>query len=602
MKLLGVFLSLLAVVNLVAAQSGPGGGSSGPGGDPDDGGSSGPGGGPDDGSSGPGGGGGDGGDDPGSGGGEDTSGPSVLRGRDSGPGGGGGRIKDFTLNIVNAALSPDGFTRSTVVAEGTFPGPLIRAEKGDTLRVTTDPTMRRSTTIDFDGIFFDTPNIYNEGSPFVTTCPIPPGLSYTYVLPLGSQTGSYWYHSQLSMQYADGLRGPLIIYDKDDPQKNLYDVDDENTIWFLSDWWHNKTIAMLAEYDLSDRTGTHFIPVADCGMFNGRGRFNGGPLTPYAVSKVNKGKRYRFRIINASARSDFTVSVDNHNLTVIAADGVATVPLTVNVIDVLAGQRYDVVLTANQAVGNYWINTILGGGNPARNLNLNVTLGRGILRYNGARNEEPRGPMTLGPEGAAANALEEFNLRPLVPIPARPPAVTLSFVTAKDETNFDKAIWTMNNISYLSPIVPTLVKILDDGADSNDDFAPSENTFVLPKNSVIQVEFPLSDEDELHRAFTTIRKLRFPDSVVKSNGSATINTINPIRRDTSGAGAGGTIFRFTTDKPGPWFFHCHIFWHMSAGLASVMVSSPDDTRALVHPTQEWNRLCDAYNALPPDQQ
>jgi hypothetical protein len=152
MKLLGVFLSLLAVVNLVAAQSGPGGGtgdggsgggSTGPGGGPDDGGSSGPGGGPDDGSSGPGGGGGDGGDDPGSGGGEDpgsggedTSGPSVLRGRDSGPGGGGGRIKDFTLNIVNAALSPDGFTRSklnlfftmcvmlifpsgTVVAEGT---------------------------------------------------------------------------------------------------------------------------------------------------------------------------------------------------------------------------------------------------------------------------------------------------------------------------------------------------------------------------------------------------------------------------------------------------------------------------------------------------
>jgi iron transport multicopper oxidase len=72
----------------------------------------------------------------------------------------------------------------------------------------------------------------------------------------------------------------------------------------------------------------------------------------------------------------------------------------------------------------------------------------------------------------------------------------------------------MNNISYLSPIVPTLVKILDDGADSNDDFAPSENTFVLPKNSVIQVEFPPSDEDELHRAFTTIRKLRFPDSVL----------------------------------------------------------------------------------------
>jgi iron transport multicopper oxidase len=114
-----------------------------------------------------------------------------------------------------------------------------------------------------------------------------------------------------------------------------------------ADWWHNKTINMLKLYDESDSTGTHFIPcetaslkhprvvlifffysVSDSGLFNGRGvsesfsgthrrlfidlqRFNGGPLTPYAVSQVTKGKRYRFRIINASARSDFTISVDN---------------------------------------------------------------------------------------------------------------------------------------------------------------------------------------------------------------------------------------------------------------------------------------------------
>ncbi|KAJ7260144.1 Cupredoxin [Mycena rebaudengoi] len=510
---------------------------------------------------------------------------------------------------VNAVLALDGFTRSTVVADGTFPGPLIRAFKGDTLRVTVKnklayPTMRRSTSIDFDGIFFDTPNAYNEGTPFVTTCPIPPGSSYTYVLPLGSQTGTYWYHSQLSMQYADGLRGPLIIYDRNDPQRHLYDVDDENTIWFIADWWHNKTIHMLELYDESDRTGTHFIPVADSGLFNARGRYNGGPKTPFAVSKVQKGKRYRFRIINASARSDFTVSINNHTMTVIAADGVSTVPHTVNVIDVLAGQRYDVVVTANQPVGNYWINSILGGGNPARNLNLNVTFGRGILRYDGARNEEPRTPMTLGPSEADAIPLEEFNLRPLVPIPASttlwapPPDVNFSFVTAKDETNFVKAIWTINNISYLSPKAPTLVKILDDGADSNDDFTIPENTFVLPANKVIQVEFPATIEDELH-PFHLHGNNFF---VVKSNGSDTINTVNPIRRDTSGAGAGGSIFRFTTDRPGPWFFHCHIFWHLSAGLGAVMASGTDETRAKVHPTKEWDRLCDAYNALPPELQ
>jgi iron transport multicopper oxidase len=514
-----------------------------------------------------------------------------------------GRTNAVTLDIVNANLAPDGFTRSTVVANGTFPGPIIRAKKGDVLRVTihnrlTDPGMRRSTSIDFDGIFFDTPQAYDEGTPFVTTCPVGPGGSYTYVLPLTNQTGTYWYHSQLSLQYADGLRGALIIYDDNDPHRLLYDVDDDSTIWFIADWWQRQSLDMLREYDTSDSTGTHFIPVADTGLFNGAGRFNGGPQTPYAVSRVTKGKRYRFRIINASARSDFTVSIDNHTMTVIAADGVETVPHNVNVMDVLAGQRYDVVVAANQPVGNYWINTILGGGNPARNLHLNVTLGRGILRYNGARNAEPTGPMTLGPEGAAARMLEEHDLRPLFPIPAPTPDFNFSFVTAKDETVFDRAVWLMNNISYISPTTPTLVKILDANANSDDDFGPQEHTFVLPANKVIQVEFPPSDEDELHPFHLHGNNFW----VVKSNNSAEINTVNPIRRDVSGAGLGGSIFRFTTDRPGPWFFHCHIFWHMSAGLGAVFASGTDETRARVHPTTEWENLCATYNALPPDQQ
>lgn len=460
-----------------------------------------------------------------------------------------GHFNDVTLDIINVDLAPDGFTRSIVSANGTFPGPLIRATKGDTLRVTvnnklTDPTMRRSTTMDFDGIFFDANNSYNEGTPFVTTCPFGPNVSYTYVLPLANQTGTYWYHSQLSMQYADGLRGPLIIYDPEDPQADLYDVDDESTIWFISDWWHNSTVPMLASYQ-----ATQIIPVSDSGLFNGAGRYNSGPQTEYAVSKVTTGKRYRMRLINASARSDFTVSIDNHTMTVIGTDGVATVPYTVNVIDMLAGQRYDVVLTADQPVGNYWINTILGGGNPARNLNLNVTLGRGILRYEGADAAEPTAPMTLGPNGVNAIPLKEWELMPLVPIPAPPFDMELTFVTS---ITSKKTQWNINNISYLSPEVPTLLKILD-GASSDADFNQTENTFVLPVNKIIQVTFPSSEEDELHPFHLHGNNFW----VIKSNGSDTVNEVNPIRRDVVGAGAGGTTLRFSTDKAGPWFFHCH---------------------------------------------
>ncbi|KAF7370186.1 Laccase 2 [Mycena sanguinolenta] len=504
-------------------------------------------------------------------------------------------FNDVTLEIINTDLAPDGFTRSTVSANGTFPGPIIRATKGDTLRVTvnnqlTDPTMRRSTTLDFDGIFFDSSNVYNEGTPFVTTCPFGPNASYTYVLPLGNQTGSYWYHSQLSLQYADGLRGALIIYDPDDPQADLYDVDDDSTIWFLGDWWHNASIAMLESYQ-----ATQIIPVADSGLFNGAGRFNTGPLTEYAVSTVTSGTRYRMRIINASARSDFTVSVDNHTMTVIGADGVATEPHTVTEMLIHAGQRYDIVLTADQPVGNYWINTILSGGNAAHNLNLNATLGRGILRYEGAPNAEPTTPMTLGP--ADPIILNEWELTPLDPVPVPPFDVELSFVTsmtanASSPSGFNSQ-WNINNVSYVSPVVPTLLKVLG-GATSADDFNVTENTFVIPANKVVQINFVPDPNNELHPFHLHGGNFW----VIKSNGSDIVNEVNPIRRDVAAAASGGTILRFTTDHAGPWFFHCHIFFHMNAGLASVIAQGLNETRTDVHPTEAWDNLCDAYYALP----
>ncbi|KAJ7610575.1 Cu-oxidase-domain-containing protein [Mycena polygramma] len=503
-------------------------------------------------------------------------------------------IRDYTLDIVNGPVNPDGFPRVGVLANGTFPGPVLTANKGDTLRVLvnnklTDDTMRRSTTIDFDGIFIDSDNVFNEGSPFVTTCPFGPNTSYTYELPLGNQTGSFWYHSQLSLQYADGLRGTVIIYDPEDPQKSLYDVDDESTILTVADWWHNTSTSGLVSY-----IATQIIPVSDSGLFNGAGRFQGGPLTPYSAVDVTSGTRYRFRIINISARTSFTVSIDNHTLTVIEADGVATVPETVDVVTLHAGQRYSVVVTANQPVDNYWINAILSGGNPAHNANLNSTLGRGILRYKGAAIAEPTTPMTDGPADPGPGALTESSLRPLVPIPAPEPDFNLTFVTFMP---VNKTVWEINNISYISPVTPTLVKILD-GASTNADFNTSENTFVFPANKVIQVTFPPDPADELHPFHLHGNNFW----VVKSNDSSVINTVDPIRRDVAAAGNGGTILRFTTDKPGPWFFHCHIFWHFNAGLGSVIVGGPDEIRQQVHPPNAWEGLCPAYDALPPDEQ
>jgi len=255
----------------------------------------------------------------------------------------------------------------------------------------------------------------------------------------------------------------------------------------------------------------------------------------------------------------------------------------------LAGQRYSVVLTANQPVANYWINAPFVGGAPERNLHQNATLSRAILRYAGAPRAEPITPMTLGPPNGVA--LVEANLRPLVnDAPPEPDMnIELNLVVTTG-----KAIWNVNNVSYLPPKVPTLNKVLA-GASTPAAFNVTENTFILPRGKTIQITFPPTDDDDAHPFHLHGNNFW----VVKSMTSDVVNTLNPIKRDVAGVGGSGTTVRFRTDNFGPWMFHCHIFWHLQAGLATVMLSDPADIRKVVHPSRQWEQLCPAYNALPP---
>ncbi|KAJ7662046.1 Cupredoxin [Mycena polygramma] len=147
--------------------------------------------------------------------------------------------------IVNRVIAPDGFSRSAVLAGGTFPGPLIKGFKAITMFLNvdklTDNTMLRSTSIHWHGIFQQNTS-WADGPSFVTQCPIAANHSFLYDFEVPGQAGTYWYHSHLSTQYCDGLRGPLVVYDLLDPQRFLYDVDDESTIITLADWYHSPAL------------------------------------------------------------------------------------------------------------------------------------------------------------------------------------------------------------------------------------------------------------------------------------------------------------------------------------------------------------------------
>ncbi|KAL0573067.1 hypothetical protein V5O48_008893 [Marasmius crinis-equi] len=489
-----------------------------------------------------------------------------------------------SLRIANARVSPDGFTRVAVLAEGTFPGPMITAMKGDRFAVNvqndlTDLSMLTSTSIHWHGLHVQGSN-WADGTVSVTQCPVSPGHAFEYIFSGGSQAGTYWYHSHLTSQYCDGLRGPLIIYDPQDPHRNLYDVDDESMIISLSDW-----------YRMSPQPYKPFNSelTSNSTLINGLGRYKGGPKSPLAVLNVEQGKRYRLRFISMACDPYFTVSIDGHEMTIIEADGTNVAPLNIDSFEIFAGQRYSAVLHASNRVGNYWIRVDTSKGPSGFEGGINSA----VLRYRGASEEEPA---TKYSDDIKKKVLKEVDLRPLDKsgVPGKPQRngadININLVFEKDKETSE---YLMNGVTYKPPTVPVLLQILSGATDAGS-LLPPGSIYYLPLNKTVQVSMPIQKGVGGNPHPMHLHGHKF--SVVRSAGSSEYNYENAIWRDVVSAGDEGdnVTIRWKTDNSGPWFFHCHLEDHLEKGMAIVFA---EDVRgvAKANPVPgSWKALCPIY--------
>ncbi|TFK45808.1 Cu-oxidase-domain-containing protein [Heliocybe sulcata] len=497
------------------------------------------------------------------------------------------------LYVVNKVIAPDGFNRSAVLVDGQFPAPLIKANKGDNFRLNVhdfldDTSMQRALTIHWHGLFQHHTN-WADGVAFVTQCPVVPGNSFQYDFTAPGQTGTFWYHSHYSDQYCDGLRGPLVIYDPNDPYKHMYDVDDESTVITISDWNHLPT-PQLPQFPITINST----------LINGKGRYPGGPQSDLAVITVEKGKRYRMRLVSISCDPNFIVWIDGHSMTVIEADGELHEPVTVGAIPIFAGQRYSFILDANQPVGNYWIWSQTGPGAPGV-LGASGGINSAILRYIGAKDSEPTANITT-----PQNLLNETQLHPRTS-PAAPGKpirggadvninLPINLVAGADSTpTVPTGNFSVNNVTYDSPTVPVLLQILN-GAQAQK-LLPPGSVYSLPANKVIELSFPMLNTAggphplHLHgHSFSVVRSA--------GTGPNDYNYVNPPRRDvvSSGNSASDNVtIRFETDNPGPWILHCHIDYHLASGFAVVFAEEVPQTPLDEFPIPlDWAGLCPEY--------
>lgn len=465
------------------------------------------------------------------------------------------------------------------VFNGQYPGPAIVADWGDTIEVTvTNNLANNGTSIHWHGLRQLHSN-QMDGTNGLTECPIAPGQTKVYTFK-ATAYGTSWYHSHYSVQYGDGLVGPIII---NGPATANYDID--LGALPITDWFATPMFELLASRPTVP-------PTSQSILVNGTGGSNLSKI------KFTPGKKHLLRLVNTGINNMFHVGIDQHTMTVIASDFVPIKPFTTQTLELAVGQRYDVIIEANQNVANYYFRVGTGGGlcdGPNAQASAGNTKGA-IVTYDGAGDVAPTStPLTL-PSGCD----DETNLVPFVqttvPAPAGAPiALHLTLDTSVG------VFWKVNGQAQdIDWTTPTLSYVMN----GTFNLPPNDNAVTINTSGwvylLITNDTPLPHPIHLHGHDFWVLALGTGDG-----SNAQLNLNNPIRRDThSVAGNNGTpgaggymIIAFKADNPGAWLMHCHIPFHISGGLGVQFVERPSeiigtlgDLSGFTNGCQEWNTL------------
>ncbi|KAH8706614.1 Cupredoxin [Ilyonectria robusta] len=472
---------------------------------------------------------------------------------------------DFKIGWVRA--NPDGaFERPVIGINGKWPIETIEANVGDQVIIHAHNNLgNQSTSLHFHGLYMNGTN-HMDGPAGVTQCPIAPGSSFTYNFTI-TQPGTYWYHSHTSAQYPDGLRGPLIIHDKDFPYK---DKVDEELVLTLSDWYHDEMTYLIHKLFMVKSNPSGAEPVPKNALMN---------ETMNHTISIKPDTTYLFRVINMGAFAGQYLWFEDHTMRIVEVDGIYTKEAEADMIYISAAQRVSFLLTTKKSTSKNFpivasMDTTLFDVLPD-DLNYNST---GWLVYDDSKDL---------PAAATVDSLDPFDDMTLVPYdkmellgePDRIVELDVMMDNLHDGQNYA----FFNNITYRPADVPTLYTALSAGDDATNPavYGTYTHSFVLKKDEIVQLVVNNLDSGRhpfhLHgHAFQAVYRSEEEAGIWEDSGITEKDLPStPMRRDTLVIYPNGNIvLRFKADNPGIWLFHCHIEWHVVSGLIATFVENP----------------------------
>lgn len=437
-----------------------------------------------------------------------------------------GRIREYALVAGPANVDLGDRQIATWGYNGGVPGPEIRLVAGDTLRATVRNALPQETTIHWHGI--PLPNAM-DGVPGVTQPAIRPGETFTYEFAV-PVAGTYMYHSHAGLQLDRGLYGALIVEAPDEPLRY-----DREFVLVLDDWLDGLPGTPEDTYRALVAGGDRM------GGMGGMGGMMGGAAAPpdvvyprYLVNgraagaplelAVRRGETIRLRIINPASATIFRVALAGHRLTVTHADGQPVEPVEVDALRIGMGERYDVLVRADNP-GVWQFAAAVEGA---------TGLARAQVRYDGRTDVPP--PEDYRPPELSRQLLGYGMLKDATTAGSARAARPGRFVPVTLSGGMGQYRWTINGQAF-----PAADRLAVD----------RDRPVRFQLQNMSMMPHPL----HLHGHFFRV-----------DNGTGR----GPLKDTVLIESMGQVAIDWLPDNPGDWAFHCHNLYHAEAGMMRVV--------------------------------
>lgn len=525
------------------------------------------------------------------------------------------KVVRYDLYVHDTLVNYAGKSKRAIAVNGQIPMPTLTFTEGDTAEIVVHNQLKEGTALHWHGLFL--PN-KEDGVPFLTQMPIEPGTSHTYRFPI-IQNGTHWYHSHFGLQEQIGMYGSFIMLKKPGDKTFRKGIDDLPSVPIvLSEWTnynpdnihrmlHNANdwsaikkgatqsyVEAIKEGHLKTKLKNEWkrmlaMDVSD--VYYDKILMNGNALTDLKTidgKKLKAGDKVRLRVSNGGASSYFWLRYAGGKMTVVANDGNDVEPVEVDRLMIAVSETYDVVVTIPQDgiayefmattedrtnSSSYFIGDGLkqlisplprlkyfdgmkmmndmmkmngdlddmGMKMSLNQMDMNVVMYPEITGENTKKQAHDKHNTDDNPDRYNANALSDIvtlNYAMLqsphnTELPDDAPVRELEFVLTG---NMNRYVWSMDN------------KVL-----SETDKIP------VKKGEILRIKIY---NNSMMRHPIHLHGFDFRVINGKGEKSPLKNVIDimPMETDT---------IEFLANEEGDWFFHCHILYHMMAGMNRV---------------------------------